>query len=611
MFRKELADVLKQTFWFLAAALIIPAIPLVMKFIKGSYLSIFFPVFQAGLLFWALFLGASFFGRERGQRAQEYALSLPFSRLGLLAGISLPRLIVLVALWKVYVGLSQGWGSSYPALALLGFSLIYFSLFAVSLSLSPLIENFLVLAIVSMGLCGLLGYSLFLIFSRAIRIEGFAYYAKVLFIEEVLAGIRSSPVLAFIFIVFLLILPFMIALIMSFRKFDLRPSRVFLKRYALAFFATFILVIPGVILIGLNAFSFEKNFRSYYLTSGQTLVEFGYKRYRIYRPDTVLRGKLSLWDYSGPLENGTDLYVFTLYNDLVRLDTTDGTARTLYSFARDISGFWNSWTYDGKIAFFSPARTLPSPDGGKSISLIVVEPAEKGAEILHRVPLDSKVIPKHAFPRIFGTGVRESRRFWLIDFAGRTKMPIRLWEDGKIEEIGGNEAGLVQSSFFVNGLVLLSDGEGMTLYRDGRNGFEPIKRIDTELNFDTPFQDQTIDPAPVKAIFGKCKDKIARLDLETYEVRDIAPIQPVQGAWIYAIFPERFYLVQRNDDARTLRISILNENGATLLREIKDVYVKSKGYTYKIQRHGIIVPREKKIEVYAFPDLKELRFKGL
>jgi len=143
MFKKELVDVLKQSAWFLAAVLALTvALPALNVVPRQPYGSLFATVFQIGLLFWALFLGASTFGRERGQRALEYVLSLPYSRRGLLLRLAGARLIVWILLWAASslahhlfwskpASLKEGLGID------AGLILYELALFGVALSLAP------------------------------------------------------------------------------------------------------------------------------------------------------------------------------------------------------------------------------------------------------------------------------------------------------------------------------------------------------------------------------------------------------------------------------------------------------------------------------------------
>ena len=94
MLKKEISETLKQSVFFIAAALLIPGICLI--FINQTYLEIFFPCFQFGLFFWALLMGNFIFSLDRGQRGIEYLLSLPFSRLQIIGMKVLPRISALI-----------------------------------------------------------------------------------------------------------------------------------------------------------------------------------------------------------------------------------------------------------------------------------------------------------------------------------------------------------------------------------------------------------------------------------------------------------------------------------------------------------------------------------
>jgi len=107
MLKKEINDVLKQIVFFTAAVLLLPALLIITKIIPHqSYFSVFFPLFQFGLIFLAFFMGSSLFSLEHGQRGMEYLLSLPYSRLKLIGFKILPRLIAVmiffVAFWILY-----------------------------------------------------------------------------------------------------------------------------------------------------------------------------------------------------------------------------------------------------------------------------------------------------------------------------------------------------------------------------------------------------------------------------------------------------------------------------------------------------------------------------
>ncbi|MBN2245373.1 MAG: hypothetical protein JW755_05975, partial [Candidatus Aminicenantes bacterium] len=224
MLKKEFKDVLKQSLFFIITIVATPAFLLLAKIITGmSFMSLFFPVFQFGLLFFGLFLGVSLFSLERGQRGMEYLLSLPFSRLKLLGLKVLPRLCAVIFFYVVHWLINQNGGSDYAALSVLSFSIQYFFLFLIAFSLSAASDNFIVLTISA-------GFIMFILLSLFYFIYHFVIMLKYgsdlgafsfgdLFIAE--ADLNILPQLLITAVV--LVLPFIITHILCFRKFDIRP----------------------------------------------------------------------------------------------------------------------------------------------------------------------------------------------------------------------------------------------------------------------------------------------------------------------------------------------------------------------------------------------------
>ena len=174
MFKKELVNVIKQTLIFLAILAALPAAILVSRIVpKQPYQALFTPAVQAGLLFWSFFLGASLFGRERGQRALEYTASLPYSRLGLLARLAAPRILVAAFIGSLTLLIPAGWWQSYGVLPPALFGLSSLLLFTIALSFAPLFENFLVLAFSTLLAFFLVGLIPFATVFLAYRSRGF------------------------------------------------------------------------------------------------------------------------------------------------------------------------------------------------------------------------------------------------------------------------------------------------------------------------------------------------------------------------------------------------------------------------------------------------------
>ena len=103
MLRKEFQEIFKQSLYYLAAA---AGISLVIKIISAkhvTYLEVFYLTYQFSLLVFAAFMGLSLFLSDKKLRAQDYVLSLPYSRLQLLGMKVMPRLAAMTRYCQVWV----------------------------------------------------------------------------------------------------------------------------------------------------------------------------------------------------------------------------------------------------------------------------------------------------------------------------------------------------------------------------------------------------------------------------------------------------------------------------------------------------------------------------
>jgi len=272
MFKKELADVLKQTGWFLVAIGLLPGPLILLHWVSGSYLGVLVSVFQEGLSVWSLFLGASLFGRERRQRAMEYPLSFPYSRYSLLARLVGPRLIVLIALIITAWLINLRWGVGAFALHPLAMAIVYYlPLFLISLSLSTLIENFIALSLISLiGWCGS-GWAIFrLLWGQRVTVD--ILLSPVFAVMKPGPGFFNTyrPITIFFLQIILPLIPFIFALLISFSRFDIRRSAAFVKRYFMAFVSSSILC-ALIALIGQA--TINPTGRVFHLTKDLKLVE--------------------------------------------------------------------------------------------------------------------------------------------------------------------------------------------------------------------------------------------------------------------------------------------------------------------------------------------------
>jgi hypothetical protein len=606
MLKKELTDVLKQTAYLLLAVLVLPASLLILKLTpRASFAAVFLPTFQIGLLFWALFLGASLFARERRQRAMEYVLTLPYSRLGLLGHLIVPRLIVLVFLYLLFWAAYGLWGASYAVMAAFGFSLIYISLFVVSLSLSPLLENFLALSLVALFASGAILWALFFLIWVAARARGIPAP------WSILKGIGRSggwsvgtlvPPLYVVASFALLLVPFITALVLSFRKFDARLSSS-AKRYTKTLVPAFTVCSFLVFLLAIVSTSVRA--REVYLTSDHKVVEFRPYGIEIRWQNKISKYALAVSSFTAVGDGNPFLY-FWNFQELVQFDTTNGAVRPLFRYGKDGKDgrwLWRLWTYRGKVAFFSETGRE-----GRLALVVFDENASPGKNI-ETIHCSHNPSQSEGTPILFGTGMGDGKRFWLIYFEQKEKHPFRLWEDGSIQDIFPEGRQDIRSLYYINDLILLFSNEAIEAYRDQGSRFELVRRAKENFSFyDAGLDTRILSQPRAREIHGKHGDKIARLDLETFEIEDIATLKTPVGAYVPAYFPERFYLVESDSKTRESRISSILNKSVRLLRALENFDPAWTGYRIDFRKEGIRLLRKNRIEFYAFPDLVRVRF---
>lgn len=104
MLRKEIKEVLGQSLFFVGLSLLLPLLlKLILWSEKISFLELYLIPLQIGLLYLAMFLGNSLFLSDRRQKAVDYLLSLPYSKLRLLGIKTLPRIGALLCFYILFI----------------------------------------------------------------------------------------------------------------------------------------------------------------------------------------------------------------------------------------------------------------------------------------------------------------------------------------------------------------------------------------------------------------------------------------------------------------------------------------------------------------------------
>lgn len=597
MLKKECCDVFKQIVFFTLVILLLPAALIITTIIPNqSYLSVFFPIFQFGLFFWALFMGASLLSVDRGQRGMEYLLSLPYSRLQLIGIKIFPRVIAVLIFFIVFLIIYISGGEDVSAVTFLLFTAIYFSLFLISLSLSANSDNFVVVSAVSLFSLYIYFELLFLVYWVALKIKDVPYYElnfSPAFTGEIdleLIGLILPPALIFL-------LPLLASFFLSFKKFDIRPAKVYNKRY----FKFFAPLLPLCFIISL-LFAYQGidfGYGSYYLTQDHKLIVSGhYSDIKIYERDKVYKIKGEFNFYWPFLEENEYVYDRS-FRKIIRLNTSNYTVEVLYeepSEKRTLG--WQIWKYDQTIAFIEKNRDY------SDIQLVLFDEASND---LTRIPFDCEPLINYVNPIIFGTDIRGGKRFWLICSLRAQLNPIlRLWEDGRTENIGESQ----KRPFFVNQMLFTSTGDELIISKEKEGRFETIRKIPNSegYHFGTGYFRANLNNIPLKKVYGwKAGLKYARLNLENFEIEEIGESK----GYLHCFYPEGCYLVETDHIASTIKVYEYKEGKLKLIKNFKDYDTRKFENRFSIFKNGIVIKEGKKVKVYAFPDLKEIKFKKL
>jgi hypothetical protein len=617
MLKKECRDILIQSFLFAIAMVALPTVIFLARLIpKQPYAAIFIPLFQSGMLFWALFMGVSLFSSERGQKGMEYLLSLPYSRLQLLGIKLLPRLLSILFFYIVFLALYYQGGRDFVALAVFSFSFLYFVLFFISLCLAPLSDNFLVLSLVSLFALVVFNEIFFLIPWLLMRMVGITHYSwseiSGTFLSLEWAAETWLSFLVLILAAIFILLPLGLAMLFSFKKFDVRPSKIYGRRY-FKFLAPSLAL--GILCATLTVwFGIDRGPKHFYLTQDHKLIESNYVFTKIYDQNNA--SKLMIDFYPYPYwDDPPFLYFFDWGEGLIRLNTDTSATEMIYRQPKfNRKRYWG-WGYSGRfkyentIALFEPGR---APD---EIQLVLIDTATKNAT---RIPFQHDFFRDSGAPQILDTVVREGKRFWLAGFSYSTKHPLRLWEDGRLEDVKYKDEILEKSSgHYINGMLFLTNNDGLTILKEDHNAFVVVKKFPNE-DRAWYWMGQRFSGNPAKTLikefYARRNDRLVRFDLETLDLEDIGEWKKIAGGvsiGIHSFDPHEFYYTEEDWNERTIKIFKLKGRQKNLLKTFENFDGRQRKNGFMIFKSGIVIEKGKDIEVYSLPDFQEIKFKKL
>jgi hypothetical protein len=557
-------------------------------------------------------MGSSLFSLEHGQRGMEYLLSLPYSRLQLIGFKILPRIIAIMIFFIAFWILYNSGGEDLAALPFSLFTTIYFFLFLISLSLSASSENFLVLFVASffsVFICfGLLSLILWLV----MLIKGIPFGP---FFFRYFSWEHATYLSAFILLagsVFLL--PFLISFVLSFKKFDVRPAKVYNKRY-FKFFT------PMLIFCFITYFLFAywkagTGYGQYYLTQDLKLIEFGgFADTKIYEDNKVHKVEGDLGFFWPSFEDNEYVYAKTYskitgsHNKVIRLNTSDYTAEVLYEAPPERNMPWQFSKYDRTIAFVE--RTEKRERNRKRYfsdnQLVLVDEASKEVT---RIPLEYQLLEKSYSPTLIGTDKTDGKRFWLMcTEKTRENQILRIWEDGRIENIGKSQ----EAAFYFNKMLITYTDEDVIISMDKEGRFVIIRKIpnDKDFHFGTGYWRANLNDVTFKEILGwrsgPKHPKYARLNLENFEIEEIGETK----GHPLSFSPDEYYFIETDHIASAVKIHEFKEGKLRLLKTFSEYDTTEIRNRLRLCKGGVVIRENKKVRVYAFPDLEEIKFKKL
>ena len=590
MLKREFIEVIKQSFFFILAVVLLPLPILLTGVIEDhSYLDLLFYVFQAGMIFWPLFMGVSLFSSERRQGGMEYVLSLPFSRLQLVVVKALPRFCGIVFIGLLFLIFYLFRGEAYPKALLIYAPVAYFALFFIALSLSASSENFLVLSITSLVSLHIFLVVLFLIYRLALFIKGLNFY-------EFGEALKSKTAAFLPFASLFLLLPFLISFFLSFKKFDIRPAGIYNRRYVKYFVPLFLL---GLIISFLFPyFGIKGEFPWYYLTQDLRLIEICYPlKIRIYEGERVFEAETEFGYFFPHLDESE--YAYDLYEGrAARLNTATHTGEVLYEVPSEKSVSWLGWRYNQTIALFE------RNDDKSRVQLVLIDESSRK---ITKIPFEYPFQVKYYSPVIFGTDTVDGIRFWLISsWRAQDKPLLRLWEDGKVEIIGESQ----KRPCYVNKMIITYSDHEVIISKETEGRFEVIQKLPNSKGFHFGIEliRHKLNNISARELIGwKEGLEYAVLDLDSFEIREISGPK----GYFHCFYPDGCYFVETERLAAALNVHGLKEGKPRLLKSFKNFDETKEENRFFICRGGIVLRRGRKVEVFAFPNLNELKFKGL
>ncbi|UCH95265.1 MAG: hypothetical protein JSV88_00080 [Candidatus Aminicenantes bacterium] len=625
MLRKEFQGVLKLSLFFLA---VVAGISFVINLLKnvGSYFEVFYQMYQFSLLAFAAFMGISVFLWDKKQRAEEYVSSLPYSRVRVLAMKLLPRLIAILIFYLLFMALYL-WGSEgnvqhWMRDIFFTNSWYYWLLFFMGVSFSASADGYM-----KVGGIALLGMLLFLLlFSLVLYLP---FWLKGLSPQEfpwvilpILTFNFSGNLVPFLVICILLLLPYIISFVLTYKKWGTYSKENYNKGY----FKLFIpLMVVGLFFSTFYLFTItSRGYSNYYLTAKHQLIETDSFSTRLVEADGEIKLKYAKGDFIPFFEDeqyvyGTHMTFKSVF--IVRIHKENHMVETLRKGVRP-----DHWYYRYHIRVFQHMIVV-SEDYYDPVNrtFVFIDTRSKTTKKMRT----AVVLPPGYFePVIFGADAdpNNGKIFWLIHSGRTNKYPIiKLWEDGKAET-------LCMTWFhplYINRMLITAAPKALVFSRVTSDGLEVIHK--SEYNYcdlHRLYNPINLNPTSFKEIYciqwtERCGWNHIRMDVDTFEFSRIAKISEKPLRLILTTSGEAYHIdyeTRRDNNIyleRWVHRSYLNKiyrlegEKFILLKEFPPYERKHKFDSFEIFNNGVLIRHNNRLSFYTLPEMKQIEFPGI
>ena len=603
MLKKEINEIVKQTMFLIGVLFVYLTIMYTIEVVTGGdsdffkYFQIFYQIY---IFVFSFFLGLSLFSYEIRNGGFEYLLTLPVTRTKLLLTKILPRLVMLIILYLGYLvllGLSTTKPFVIPPEL---FNSLYFSLFFISTAFSVMRGNFVANSLLTMFMFTLFILAAnFVVWFAITKHFGGESFKMSLFVMEGNFPFHSSTIYI---LSTLLALPFIASLFYGFKRYDIRTSGRYIKRFVVMFIPLFIIgMIISWFILGGDISTFYDN---YYLTREGNVIKHNFaKSYILENGEEKEIPNISPWWFNS-YERGDSVYLLQSNSDrksgkVIRFDKKSQKIVDLYIPATNRYLVRRLYGYKENLVFMEMEGKRYSKNINKYIVFLNVR--TKGV---------SKVKTGLKNLSLCGVIEKDKERSWIgyyIKNGGLTVYTIE--ESGKYREILRSDIRPVYS----NGILVTYKKGHLELGRFSGPDYELIKKIKIEKDiFYTNFIFFNGDLAlsQFKYLYGKKveNDRIVDfylLDLENMSITAFSPgtirlgiIRP--GPFGNTYFTE-FDAANRNKIEKVYKFEGKDLIPLLDLKEANETYLR-------FLQNGVTIRDGKNIKFYTYPDLKKLKF---